>query len=245
MDDTQLLKSRLSDLSRRAFERNYTTFSDFLTMEEVGILSTMKSESPFIIYGGYEGAERCVAAFGDKVNYSDFPIDCVEISPLLQKFADSLTHRDFLGSLMNLGINRSTLGDIIVADNVGYLFCLRSMSEYICDSLTRIKHTTVSCRVIDELPDCAVKEPEVKEIITGSLRTDAVIAAVYHLSRNDAKTLFLQDRVFVNHKPVSSTSHILNDGDTVSVRGHGKFVFNGTLRSTKKDRLVIEIGLYI
>ena len=245
MNDDEILKSRLRDLAQRAYDRNYHSFSEFLNLEELSVLSTLKLPSSFTIFGGYENAERCIAGFGSDVDASEFPIKCIEIKPLLQKFSDKLTHRDFLGALMNLGINRNTLGDIIVSDNTGYLFCLSTMSEYITDNLNRIKHTSVSCNVIEELPDCANKPPEEKEIIVSSLRADAVISAIYHLSRNDAKLLFSQDKVFSNHKLINSGSHILKDGDTVSVRGYGKFTVREVLRSTKKERLVIKVEIYV
>ncbi len=245
MNSEELLKSRLDDLARRSYERNYNTFSDFLTLEEASVLQKLKLPSTYKMFGGYEGAERCIAGFGNEITDGDFPILCIEIAPLQQKFADKLTHRDFLGSLMNLGINRNTLGDIIVGENVGYLFCLESISEYICDNLTRIKHTTVSCKVADTLPECVNKEPQSKEIIVPSLRADAVIGAVYHLSRSDAKTLFAQDKVFVNHQLITGGSHMLKNGDSVSVRGYGKYVIHEVLRSTKKDRLVLNVGIYV
>ena len=240
MNDKELLTSRLHDLSQRAYERSYSVYSDFLNMEEISTLKALRDVGAYTLYGGYATAERCVAGFGE---CEHFPIVCIEISPLQQKFADKLTHRDFLGSLMNLGINRSTLGDIIVSDNVGYLFCLNSISEYICDNLTRIKHTTVNCEVLGELPELLIKEPEEKDIIVASERADAVISAIYHLSRSDAKTLFLQEKVFANHKIISA-SQALQDGDIVSVRGYGKFRVYDNVRTTKKNRLVIKVGIY-
>lgn len=244
MNETELLKSRLLDLSQRAYERNYCTFSDFLNLEEISVLESIKGLTSYKIFGGYDSAERCVAGFGEDINDGNFPIVCIEIAPLQQKFADKLTHRDFLGALMNLGINRNTLGDIIVNENCGYLYCLETISEYIVDNLTRIKHTTVKCTVLDAPPEAALKEPEPREIIVPSLRADAVISAIYHLSRNDAKALFAQDKVFVNHRIIESASRILDGGDTVSVRGFGKFTMNEVLRSTKKDRLVVRILEY-
>ena len=244
MNDTELLKSRLLDLSQRAYERNYCTFSDFLNLEEISILESMKGLTPYRIFGGYDSAERCVAGFGEDIEDGMFPIVCMEIAPLQQKFADKLTHRDFLGALMNLGINRGTLGDIIVDKNCGYLYCIDTISEYIADNLTRIKHTTVNCKVLDAAPEAALREPEPREIIVPSLRADAVISALYHLSRNDAKALFAQDKVFINHRVIESASRMLDGGDTVSVRGYGKFKMNEVLRSTKKDRLVVRISEY-
>lgn len=196
------------------------------------------------LFGGYNNAERCVAGFGEEVNEYEFPIVCIKIEPAQQKFADNLTHRDFLGSLMNLGINRNTLGDIKIKDNVGYLFCLETISQYILDSVTRIKHTTVKCELIDELPDFINELPEPEEIIVSSLRADAIVAAIYKLSRNQSTQLFNQERVFINSKVAYKESLMLKEGDIVSVRGFGKFIFEDTVRKTKKERNIVSVRIY-
>lgn len=196
------------------------------------------------LFGGYNNAERCVAGFGEEVNEYEFPIVCIKIEPAQQKFADKLTHRDFLGSLMNLGINRNTLGDIKIKDNIGYLFCLEAISQYILDSVTRIKHTTVKCELIDELPDFINELPEPEEIIVSSLRADAIVAAIYKLSRNQATQLFNQERVFINSKVAYKESLMLKEGDIVSVRGFGKFIFEDTVRKTKKERNIVSVRIY-
>ena len=113
------IQKRFEELSSRAANRYYTTFSDFLNMEEQSELLALRLNSPFRLYGGYDGAERCIAAFGDECNECQFPISFIKIEPSSKKFADKLTHRDFLGSLMGLGIKRETLGDIIIKDNTG------------------------------------------------------------------------------------------------------------------------------
>ena len=81
------------------------------------------------VFGGTEASERAVVRFGDPEAFGyeeDFPIDILAIVPLADKFADDLTHRDFLGALMSLGIERSLLGDIIVTGKKAYLFCLNA-----------------------------------------------------------------------------------------------------------------------
>ena len=83
----------------------------------------------------------------------DFPIVTLKIAPKSEKFADKLTHRDFLGALMSLGIEREVLGDIVIRDNVGYLFAKEDIAEYIKDSLTEIKHTAVRINTADSLPE--------------------------------------------------------------------------------------------
>ena len=244
MNENELLKKRLGELSHRAFQKGFNTFSDFLNMDEISTAAGLQYPCPYLLFGGYENAERCVIGFGDDIDNSSFPICCIKIEPLQQKFADSLSHRDFLGSLMNLGINRNTLGDILIKDNCGYLFCLESISEYIIDNLARIKHTSVKCEIV--LPDNQIisKEPELKEINVSSLRADAVISSVYKLSRNETSNLFNREEVFINSRAVTKSSAMLKENDVVSVRHKGRFVFVGQLRTTKKDRLVIEIKLF-
>ena len=210
----------MNELSLRAYEKGYNTYSDFLNLNEISELK--KSEH-------------------DKSNY---PIKCIKIAPVRQKFADELNHRDFLGSLMNLGINRSTLGDIVISDNTAYLFCLSNIAQYICESCDRIKHTTVKCEILDSTPEVANKKPESEEFIISSQRVDAVICAVFKLSRNQATQLVNQEKVFINSKAAYKESLILKSGDIVSVRGFGKFVFVEKIKETKKGRSVFEIGIY-
>jgi len=242
MKDKELLENRLLELNSRAYERGYNTFSDFLNMDEQSTASALNL--PCSAFGGYENAERVVLGFGEDIKSEDYPICCIEIVPLQQKFADKLSHRDFLGSLTNLGINRNTLGDIIINENCGYLFCLKGISEYITDNLTRVKHTTVNCKVISIDSELKINEPEVKETIVSSLRADSVISSVYKLSRNETAELFGKDLVFINSKAVKKTSTLLKENDIVSVRHKGRFIFCGELRKTKKDRIVVSVMIY-
>lgn len=243
MNENELTKKRLTELSHRAFERGYTTFSDFLNLEEISLLKSLHTESEYNLYGGYDNADRCVASFGECEEYQ-YPISCIKIEPANQKFADELGHRDFLGALMNLGINRSTLGDIIVTNNTGYLFCLNSIKEYILQNLDRIKHTTVRCTESVLPAEIAEKKPEPIELTVSSQRVDITVAAVFKLSRNAVTQLVNQEKVFINSKIAYKESLTLKSGDIVSVRGKGKFIFDGEIRQTKKNKSVIGIRLY-
>ena len=244
MNDNELLKKRLGELSHRAYERGFITFSDFLNMDEISTALSIKYPCSFILFGGYESAERCVIGFGEEIEKESFPICCIKIEPLQQKFSDKLSHRDFLGSLMNLGINRSTLGDIMVKDNCGYLFCLENISDYIVENLSRIKHTSVKCKIVSKDFELPLNEPEEKEIVVSSTRADAVISSVYKLSRNEAAALFDKELVFINSKAATKSSVILKENDVVSVRHKGRFIFCGELRKTKKDRCVVEVRVF-
>lgn len=236
-----MIEKRFEELNERAYERGYNTFSDFLNMEEQSVLKS--TYLPCVLYGGYPMAERVVAGFGEGLSEEKFPITCICAKPLMQKFADELSHRDFLGALMNLGIKRELLGDIIVKDNCGYILCLEHIADYICENLDRVRHTSVKCEK-SELPDDFCNEPEPTEIFAASKRVDVVIAAVYNLSRNETAKLIKAEKVFVNSRLTASNSYMLDDNDIVSVRGFGRFVFDKEIKTTKKGRLVLEIKKY-
>ena len=164
--ELQQLKSRLHDLAGKAYQQNIYTFTGFLGLSEQDLFW---QEEPQLRYAGYEfwgGSEHCdrlVLRFGlkEELGYEEpFGIACVHIAPLLEKFSDDFSHRDFLGALMNLGIDRSTLGDIRVGHREAYLFCLENIAPYICENLKQVKHTHVRCTIVSEVADVPEEEPE-------------------------------------------------------------------------------------
>ena len=240
-------QKRFGELADRSNEKGHAVYSDFLGLAEISEFSSMRFSVPTTLWGGYEDAERCVVCFGDRECFSDnsdYPIDCVCIKPVNQKFADSLTHRDFLGSLMGLGIRREVLGDIIISQNSGYLFCLDTITDYIIQNLTQVRHTTVECSVTDIIPENALPQPINNEIIVSSERLDVIVASIYKKSRSQVLPLFHTEKVFVNGAVKTSPSSNVNVGDKISVRGFGRFIYNGVLRHTKKDRLVISVDVF-
>lgn len=240
-------QKRFQELADRSNAKGYAIYSDFLGIAEISELCAVRFSVPVTLWGGYDNAERCVACFGGREYFadkSDYPIKCILIKPVNQKFADTLSHRDFLGSLMGLGIRREVLGDIIISENCGYLFCLETIADYIIENLTQVRHTTVECSVTKEIPQDALPQPENREIIVSSERLDVIVSAIYKMSRSQVLPIFHTEKVFVNGAVKTSPSATLNMGDKVSVRGFGRFIYNGVLRHTKKDRLVISADVF-
>lgn len=231
-----------ADLQRRAENSGRTVFSDFLGLSSLSELKGIHLFPDPHFWGGYEGAERAVAAFGE-CETEDYPICLILIKPVNKKFADELSHRDFLGSIMALGIKRDVIGDIIVNENCGYVFCIENIADYIAESLKEVKHTTVKAERCSELPSFAVPEPETADCIVSSRRVDVLVSAVFGLSRKSAGELFNKERVYVNGV-LKSASYNVSDGESVTVRGLGKFVFVRECRRTKKGRAVVEMKIY-
>jgi len=248
--ETIVLKKRLLDLANQSYQNNMFTFSGFLSLHEQQLVEEIRRENAFIkatLYGGNTDCERVMVRFGDKdeLGYEeDFPIDCIKIEPLIEKFADALTHRDFLGAVMNLGIERNTIGDIFVQGKSAFLYCHNKMTEYLLDELDKIKHTHVKCRVINDVGELPVSEPVPKEVLVASCRIDGVLAKVYNISRTGSLELFRSGKVFVNGKLMENNSYVLKAGDSVTARGFGKFIFKEEVYKTKKDKLRIWIEKY-
>lgn len=252
------IKKRFCDLSRRSYQNGQYTFTDFLSMADLSdfyeITKLPKdhefylSPAGYSVWGGYSDSERCMIRFGneEELGYEvPFPICCISIKPLQKKFADNLSHRDFLGALINLGIERTELGDILVKDKECFLFAKESMAPLICNELTRVRHTTVQA-VVCEFDDNAYAPDIVEGSIQASgFRIDSFLAKVLKLSRNASSELFLSSKVFVNGRLMSNESYQLKESDVISVRGFGKFVFNGSSGSTRKGNHIISYSRYV
>lgn len=251
MDERELLSKRYVEQARKAESGMYFIFTDFLGLQEQAILNDLSKIIPkgtYTSFGGADGAERIMIRFGreDEIGYSEpFPIDLVKIEPKSQKFADKLTHRDFLGSLMNLGLDRSSFGDIVIIDNVGYLFCKAEISEYVISSLDKVKHTDVKLSVISELPDGELYKTERRRIQAVGERLDAVVAKVFSLSREESLSYFKRNLVFADGRLIENNSYIPKSGERISVRGLGRFIYRGYETTSKKGKLNIEVDLYV
>jgi RNA-binding protein YlmH len=250
-DDIELLKRRFKELYDKAERGGYYTFTDFLGLAEQSALAEVTAKlnrGSIRAFGGAEGAERVMVRFGnaEEIGYEvDFPIVCVSVEPLSQKFADKLTHRDFLGALLNLGIERSTLGDIVIRENVGYVFAEEKIAQFITGELSRVKRTDVKARKTDTLPEGELYRTEYKRIQVQSERLDATVAKVFSLSREDAQTLVKRSLVFVNGKETVSSSYAPKEGDKISVRGHGRFIYKGFDSTSRKGKLNAIVELYV
>ena len=250
-DELELLKKRFLELYNKADRGGYFTFTDFLGLAEqsaLGELLTKFSALSVTRFGGAVGAERVMVRFGnpEEIGYdTPFPISCVRIEPLSQKFADKLTHRDFLGALMNLGIERSTLGDVVIRDNVGYVFADEEIARFISGEITKVKRTDVRASVVDDVPEGDLYKTEDKRIQIQSERIDAVIAKTYSLSRDDAQALIKRSLVFVNGREINSSSYAPKVDDKISVRGHGRLVYRGFDSTSRKGKLNAIVSVYV
>lgn len=245
-----MLQKRLIELSNIAYQRGIVTYSDFLNLNELNILhTTPKNEfsAQYETFGGYSDSERQMVAFlPDALYYTHFyPIRILKIQPLQKKFAEKLSHRDYLGAILNLGIDRCKMGDILVMDECAYFFVHESLAEFICNDLTRIRHTSVYVTVEDE--HSFEYQPAFEEIqgTVASVRLDSLLSLVFSASRSKLVTLIEGGKVFVNGKLITTNSYQVKEDDIISVRGQGRFKYKGTLSRIKKGRYYVSLHKYI
>ena len=253
------IKKRLLESAQLAYQKEIVVYTDFLGLAEQNLFYSSAREFPAVsysCYGGTDSAERFCISFDGRENVSGlkhteaeeyylFPIVCICITPSSLKFSEKLTHRDFLGALLHLGITRAKIGDIYVKEKQAYVFCTESIAEFICKELCTVKHTLVHCEIIT--PNEEELAPEFKEITStvASLRLDAFLSVAFQTSRSSLTAFIDSGKVYVNGRLTVKAGMQLEEGDIVSVRGKGRFIVSEINNMTKKGRIVVTINKYI
>ncbi len=243
--ETDLFKARLKDTADICAKTSKPKFLGFLSAAEAVLarqtLKNIVCRTAF--FGGYDTAERVMlGCFPDWMAENSFPI-----SALTFKFRESdvLSHRDFLGSLMALGIKRETVGDILTEQGRAVVFVTDEICDYIKNQVTKIGHTGVAVTDGYTLP--LPKGDELIEFTdtAASDRIDCVISALCGFSRTKALEAIAYGIVSVNSVPVTKPTKSVAEGDIISVRGKGRFLLGSLNNRTKKNRIIINYKKYI
>lgn len=248
--DILILKKRLKELATKSYQQNRYMYTAFLSLYEQSIYLENKQDFGFTksyLYGGHKYAERCIVCFGDALSlgYEEAPpVVCLSITPISKKYQDHLTHRDFLGALMQLGIERSMLGDICIVNNIGYVFCLEHIATVITEQLNKIKHTIVMCEKQETNLEI---QPHFKEMIgyISSCRLDTIIGLAFQLSRSQSVSYIQEKKVFINGKLTCSNGSSVKEGVIISVRGLGRFLFQEISGTSKKGKLCVILQKFV
>lgn len=247
--EQRILLSHVFDLYERCKDRNVITASDFMSEPDAYLaeilINTVKSES-HLFFGGYDDAERkCVVFLPDYFTEDDVrdnpslcDINYIEAS--VDKFNEknaNFSHRDVLGSLMGLGIERHLIGDI-VAEGGRAVFAVKSkIAPFITENLIKISRYPVTITVYEKY-EMSPKQDYVSDSDTvASMRLDAVASSVFSISRSAACDAINGGLVSVNGIAVTKSDRSVNEGDKLSLRGKGKAVIDAVGGFSKKGRI--------
>lgn len=252
--EDNLFLRHILDLARLSYTKDINVFSDFLDPREIAILKRNMADLPkgrFLIYGGNRNSERKMICFNSSYDIEPrFPISCLEIIIKGSKFENNnLTHRDFLGALLGLGIERKLLGDIYLQRDgqrviSAFLLCKTNIVEFIKTELVSVGRFKVILKDanIDSI-DVNIKIEE-KIYNVSSLRLDTIVCVILGISRSRAKNVIEDGKVLVNSFENVLLHYSLKNNDVLSIRGYGKFIFYEVKATTKKGRLQVKIGKY-
>lgn len=235
--------AHIYDLAEKSFRQGRALYGDFLSENSLGELSRRASFLPVMpaLFGGYEDAERKMVAFIPEYEEADFPISVLSLSSPRIK---NLSHRDFLGSIMALGIKREKCGDIIIGEKECRILLHSDIADFVCSSLDKVGREGVKTQII---PLSDLNVPQRKFTATNgtvsSLRLDAIVSLFAGKGRSKSGELIKGGLVFVNGIAASKCDMHLSDGDTVSVRGVGRATLSVGGRS-KKDRIFVVLNKF-
>jgi len=237
---------RIKDISNRCNNRNIITFTNFLTPTEQSLINTVKYKN-VIFNGGSTLCERRRAFFlPDYISEEEFDVEEYITAFKITYSFKTLSHRDFLGTLMGLNIKRECIGDIYVFEKVAYIFVNKEIASYILMNLKKVGNLGVEIEEIS-INEVVVPEPKTEEIkfTVNSLRLDSIIAGTFKISRETATNAIKDGLVMLNYLPVLTPSKSLNENDVISLRGHGKAKIDSIGSLSKKGRIFISIAKMI
>lgn len=228
-------------------DKHMVQATDFLDPYEVKLAKSILNRFGHISYvedGGLFNAERKILIIYP--DYMEFDLEESPIAPLsIRGNIEGLKHKDFLGSLLGLGITREKIGDILIHEDNVQIIVSSDISDYILFNLRKVGNNNINIEYINRY-DLKEGIEIYKELITNlsSLRLDVAISSSFNLSRNDSLNVIKNCKVKVNWEPVKKPFFELKEGNLVSVRGHGRFVLYSIFGATKKDRLKVGIRIF-
>lgn len=245
--------AKLLDKAELAAKTNRLVHTEFLDPHQVSLAENVLSSldvCDYTFFGGYPGAERSIAIFQpDFINEDEqeqFAGEVLKVLEVTPNAGGTLSHRDYLGSLMGLGIKREVTGDIIVTDEKCSIIVLSEMAGYISGNLFKVGSTGVSVTILDSA-DLTIPEPKAADIKTtvAALRLDSLCAPAFGISRSKAAEFIKSGKVNLNWQMTQNPDKAVHEGDTISLRGKGRAVLEKVGGRTRKDRLAILIKKFV
>lgn len=250
-DEERLLLAKILDRQNQSEQKNIPVCTDFLSPHERMLAEDMLrmagiSPDTYVASGGYEGAERQALLFlpdWQTPEMAEFSFRYLRAS---YRPEYDLSHRDFLGSLMGLGIVREKVGDLLVGKQNCDLIVSDSIAVFLLRDWTQAGRAPLKVTAV-EAGDLSVPEVRCEEVrdTVQSLRLDALAATGFRMSRGKAAELIESGHVELNYRQCVKPDRLLAEGDTVSARGFGKFKLEQVSGTTRKGRTGIVLKRYV
>lgn len=237
--------SNITNMVKVALYKKYAKFTDFLDERQQSIAITHLKKlgyKNFYFYGGIDGCDRKmlgVFPLYDEIVNDSFPIEAIEL-----KYSNRVkfSHRDCLGALMALQIDRCCVGDIVIDDEKTIFFVKKEIADFILLNLNKISRANVE---LDICRDKTIKKKQEYEVIEGtvsSLRLDCIVSLLTSKSRSVSAKLIQSQMIKVNYFDIENISYIVKPNDVIVIRGKGKFIIGSDMKTTKKNRIYVTVN---
>lgn len=245
----KLLISKTEDLFSLCEKYAAPRFSGFLDGAEQAIIADnviFPCDYNVLLFGGFNDAEKKIMGVFPQWTEpctTEFPITCLKIEG---GFTRKLNHRDYLGTIMSLGLTPAKLGDIVVNDGFAYAFVHSDMAEYVEDNLHKIGNQGVKVSLIENSEMIEItRQYKSYGAVCAAPRLDAVVGAAVNISRAQSAALINAGKIKLNHREITHTAETVKEGDLLSIRGHGRFLVDTFDGTTRKGRMHITFKQYI
>lgn len=229
------------------YEAKSTEFMNPFEIKNAMDIINSESDLKYHSDGGYEGAERSVLSifpFYMEYEYIEAPIKFIQIDGNF-KFRN-VSHKDYLGSILGLGIKREKIGDILIHDDFCQVVVSSDICDYIVMNLTKVATNTVKVKEINR-EDLKTSEKKYKDIsfTVSSDRLDCVISGIYNISRQESLKYINAERVHLNYEKITSASKTVSSGELISVRGKGRSEVVEIGGETRKGRTRVKARIIL
>lgn len=249
-DEERFLAAHISDLNALSRKTGVPRFSRFLNEREIIVArnaARAENANP-IFYGGYGGASRMVCGFFEGTYAEKLPEDdklgLFSVSAVTFSFRkqSKLSHRDFLGAVLGVGLERSVLGDIAVSEEHAVVFCLDTAAGLVC-GLEKIGSSGVKAELGITRGVPAAKF-ETLDRTVASLRLDRLVGACANISGDRSAALIKSGQVSADFSVCLNVSGIIKENTVISIRGYGRFRLAKIAGETKKGKIRVIIEKY-
>lgn len=247
------LKVKLKNVYDKAnlvLKKHIEKETDFLNVYELKEAKAVLNSFEDIKYKIYKGYEKSyygvIYIYPYYIDDKDLeePIKIIKISGNF-KFK-KLSHRDYLGSLLSLGIKREKIGDILVNKDCAYIIAKEEITSYIMNNLNNVNQNKVNLKEVN-YKEVVFNGYDFKEemLVISSLRLDLIISKVYNISRTKSLNIIKNEHVKIDFKVESNNSNTLEEKNLISVRNYGRFILKSIEGSTRKGKTRVIVQKFI
>lgn len=243
-EDDRIDVLNLYEKYKLAYDKNITVFgNDFYQPNIWKFFQENFNTEYFKVdsYGGFKDCERRMISFNNIYNLS-YPVKLLRIEST-SKFSN-LTHRDYLGAVLGLGIRRNKLGDLLLKENVCYLTVCEEIEEFLINNLSSVGKSPCKVTIVENNFEELVPNFKEEIILVQSLRIDSIVSKLIKAPRSRAQAMIEEGMVLLDYNKVKDKSKEVKTEERITIRGKGKYILQEVVGNSKSGKFKVLVKKY-